>query len=264
MKKFLASITAFLIAITMTMPVMAKEETPERVVDGADILTDTEESKLLKIVDEISERQDFDIVILTADGIGNNDAEAFAEDFYDYNGYKADGIIFFIDMNERDWVISACGYGIEAFTDAGRDYISEQVIDDLKAGNYYDTFVTFAKLCDEFINQADNGDPYDVGNLPKGSFPALKYIVVALIVGFVISGIINLSLRAQLKSVRPNNQAADYVIPGSMNVTGRNDMFLYRKVTSVRKAESSSGGRGGSTTHHSSSGRTHSSSRGKF
>lgn len=262
MKKFLASITAFLIALTMAMPVMA-EDSSDRVVDEADVLTDSEEKKLKKLVDEISERQEFDIVILTLDNLGGKNAVDYADDYFDYNGYRYDGIIFLISMDERDWVLSACGYGIEAFTDAGRNYISDQFIDDLKDGNYYDAFYTFAELCDDFINQADNGKPYDVGNLPKGDFPILKYILIALGVGFVISGIINISLRAQLKSVRPKNQAADYVVPGSMHVTNSSDMYLYSKVSKAPRAQSSGGG-GGSTTHRSSSGRSHSSSSGKF
>ena len=262
MKKFLASITAFLIALTMAMPVMA-EDSYDRVVDEADVLTDSEEKKLKKLVDEISERQEFDIVILTLDNLGGKNAVDYADDYFDYNGYRYDGIIFLISMEERDWVLSAFGYGIEAFTDAGRNYISDQFIDDLKDGNYYDAFYTFAELCDDFINQADNGKPYDVGNLPKGDFPILKYILIALGVGFVISGIINISLRAQLKSVRPKNQAADYVVPGSMHVTNSSDMYLYSKVSKAPRAQSSGGG-GGSTTHRSSSGRSHSSSSGKF
>lgn len=263
MKKFLASLTAFLLVIIMVMPVMA-DDIPEKyghVVDGADILSDSEESKLTNLLDEISDRYDLDVVILTADGCGRYTSEEFAEDFYDYNGYKRDGIILFLDMEKRNLTMSGCGYGIHAFTDAGRDYILDQIADDLHDNNFYSAFKKYADLCDDFIKQAKDGEPYDVKNLPKGSFPIVKYILISLGIGFLISVIINLVLRSQLKSVRPNNKAVDYVVQGSMNVTNSYDIFLYRKVSSVRKSQSSGGG---STTHRSSSGRTHSSTSRKF
>lgn len=55
-------------------------------------------------------------------------------------------------------------------------------------------------------------------------------IIVSAIVsiggGFLITGI----MRGQLKSVGMKSNAADYVRKGSMQVTERNDFFLYRKV----------------------------------
>jgi len=60
-------------------------------------------------------------------------------------------------------------------------------------------------------------------------------IIVSAIVsiggGFLITGI----MRGQLKSVGMKSNAADYVRKGSMQVTERNDFFLYRKVDRKEK-----------------------------
>ena len=38
---------------------------------------------------------------------------------------------------------------------------------DLADGNYLDAFETYADQCDNFINQANSGEPYDVDHMPK-------------------------------------------------------------------------------------------------
>lgn len=264
MKKILSFFTAFLLTMMFCVPVFAASH-PDRVVDDADLLSNSEVRRLTELVDEISEKYNCDVVIVTVDSLGNQSATAFADDYFDYNGYgqgkNYDGILFLISMEDRDWAITTCGFGIKAFTDAGQDYIMEQIWDDLHEGDYYDAFTTFAELSGDFLNQARNGRPYDIGNMPKGSFPLATNILIALGAGFIISLIINLANRSQLKSVAPRNAAVDYVVPGSLHVTQEREMYLYRNVTKVKKSNESGGG---SSTHTSSSGRSHGGSSGKF
>ena len=114
-----------------TVPAKAAEVPDERLLprltDEADLLTDEEEELLLKQLDEISERQNCDVVVAAVDGLDGKSAMEYADDFYDYNGYgmgnERDGIILLVSMEERDWWISTCGFGITAFTDDGLDYI---------------------------------------------------------------------------------------------------------------------------------------------
>ena len=54
-------------------------------VDNADLLTDEEESELEAQLDEVSERQAFDVAVVTVDSLEGKTAEAYADDFYDYN-----------------------------------------------------------------------------------------------------------------------------------------------------------------------------------
>ena len=59
-------------------------------------------------------------------------------------------------------------------------------------------------------------------------------------------------------------EARNYVRPGSMKVTNSSDFFLYRKVTRTEKPQQKSSGTGGSSTHTSSSGKTPGGGGGKF
>lgn len=258
----------FTVAAGAALPVSAAGDLP-RLVDIADLLSDSEESDLSDMLDEISERQQVDIVVVTVDSMEGESAETYADDFYDYYGYGfgdgQDGILLLVSTDERDWCISTRGYGITVLTDAGREYISEIFAADLSAGDYAAAFTSFARLCDDFLTQAETGQPYDVDNLPKEPFGVAGSLVTAFAIAFIIALIVTGIMRGQLKTVHSQSGADDYVKQGSMQLTKKNDLFLYRHIDRRKKAEdSSSNGSGGSQTHVSSSGATHGGGGGKF
>lgn len=51
-------------------------------------------------------------------------------------------------------------------------------------------------------------------------------------------------MKAQLKSVYKAGSAANYVRPGSMNLTGKQDLFLYSHVNRVKRETKSSSSSG--------------------
>ena len=54
----------------------------------------------------------------------------------------------------------------------------------------------------------------------------LLCLAIGAIIAFIVTGI----LKAQLKSVRKEAAAANYVVDGSFQLTGKMDTFLYRNV----------------------------------
>lgn len=58
-----------------------------RLVDRADLLSELEEEELEARLDEISERQQADVVVVTVNSLDGKSAQDYADDFYDYNGY---------------------------------------------------------------------------------------------------------------------------------------------------------------------------------
>lgn len=152
------------------------------------------------------------------------------------------------------------GYGITAFTDAGIEYLGNRFVPSLSDGDYAGAFEIYANTCDEFITQAKTGDPYDTHNLPKEPFAFLMNLGICFVIGLVIAAIATAIMKGQLKSVRSQSGAANYVKTGSLNVTHRQDLFRYRDVKRTAKPKDS----GGSSTHTSSSGRSHGGGGGKF
>lgn len=270
----LAALSMFGILTLSAVPVFpasAADDLP-RLVDMADLLSDNEEAELSSLLDEISNRQQVDVVVVTATSMDGASAVVYADDFYDYNGYgygdERDGILLLISMDERDWYISTHGFAITAITDVGREYISEMFVNDLSMGDYAVSFTNFARLCDNFITQAKSGEPYDVDNLPKEPFEPILSLATAFAIAFIIALISTGIMKGQLKTVHSQTAAEGYMKQDSMKLTRKSDLFLYQKVDRSKKAESSSpdspNRSGGSQTHTSSSGATHGGGGGKF
>ena len=243
--------------------------TPLRLVDDANLLTPSERTKLLALLNEISERQEMDIVVVTVDSLGGKTPRAYADDYYDGSGYRADGILLLIAMDSRDYYISTSGYCITALSNSKINSISNRFVGDLSSGKYASAFTTFAELCDDYISDTKSGGVSDRGDTttPNHSsgqsttgasdFPLGQNILISLAVGFVIAFIATAVMRSKLKSVRPKSGAADYVKEGSFRLTRSNDFFLYRTVSRVAKPKDNG-------SHRSSSGRSHGGGGGKF
>ena len=267
MRKNLHKLSTFLLSMLVMLtvlsplPVKAADELPF-LVDGAMLLSTEDAVSIESQLTDLNSKYDMHFVIVTDDDPGISSAMEAADDFFDYNGYGVgddrSGVLLYINMSTRDVWISTRGYGITAFTDAGIDYILDQLVDGLGDEAYYETFETYTALCDDFTLQAKNGTPYDVDHMPQEPFPWFGGLIICLALGAIVGLVYILILRGQLKSVAPNESAADYMVRGSMHVTNSREFFLYRTVTKQeRPKENSSGGGGGSTTHTSSSGATH-------
>lgn len=242
-----------------------------RLVDEAALLSESEAEELVGLLDEISERQSFDVAVVTVKTMGGKSAEAYADDFYDENGYgkgeQYDGAMLLVEMENRNWHISTHGFGTTAMTDAGLDYMSKEFLPDLGKGNYADSFKKFAQTSDAFVTQARLGEAYDSNNLPKGSVHPV-WIPISMLIGLITSVFKTRKMKRELRSVYRDHSATSYALAGSLYMTENSDRFLSSNVDRVlnRSSDSDSGTNrgGGSTTHTSSSGRTHGGRGGTF
>ena len=158
MKRKMISLLAVLLVLTIfVLPVSAASP---RLADEADLLSDTECAAIEKQLDELSAQYGLDVVIVTTQSTGSSTPMEYADDYFDYNDYAPDGVLLLVSMEESDWWISTTGYGIQAFTDAGIEYIGKKVVPYLSDGEYAKAFTAFADLCDQFLAQSKNGDPF--------------------------------------------------------------------------------------------------------
>lgn len=265
-----------LLSVVFICPAAAARQAGPRLTDQANLLTDSEKTQLLELLDEISERQQTDIVVVTSKSLQGKSAMEYADDFYDENGYgfgeEKDGILFLISMEESSWYVSTSGFGITAVTDIGLRFMAQQLSDDLSKGEYEEAFTIYASLCDDYLTQARMGKPYDADHLPKKPFAFLKYFLTAFGIGFVISLLAVERMRDKLGSVYRRLVADCYVKEDSMKLTKMKDIFLYRQIDRREKQQDNNrpdnanygGHSGGSSTHESSSGATHGGGGGNF
>ena len=251
--------------ICMGIDFVDAQSHPSRLIDNAFLLSDSEKSSLESKLDSISQNQECDVIILSTNTLEGKTTTEYADDFYDYNNYgigdDKNGVLLLINMEERDWYISTCGFGITAFTDAGIEYIGNEIQPYLKDAKYSKAFETYADLCDKFITQAKTGKPYDKKNLPKKPFKIVMEILISVGIGVAIAFMVGKLMKSQLKTVRSKAQATDYVDKNSLNITNSNEMFIFSRINRTAKPKEKNSG---SSTHQSSSGTTHGGGGGKF
>lgn len=282
------------IMLCLTLPVTAFAAVDPRLNDEADLLIDNDESLLLDKLDAIYDAYEIDVVIVTVNSLDGKTPAEYADDYYDYHTFnysdKKDGILLLINMGERDWQISTTGEGMVIFDDSTWRYMADQILPYLSGGDYYGAFDEFATLSEEILESYDaNGVPpyygeyngtvddyyddyYNDGyssDYRNNSGPEPMWIPASIAIGMVISLLIMLGFRSQLKSVRRKSVADDYKVPGSMIVTEQSDMFLYHHVTRTpRQTQNNSrpggGSVGGGGVRVGSSGRSHGGGGGKF
>ena len=91
------------------------------VYDEADLLTDSEESKLIdSVTEDYGNALDINIIFVTTDDADGKSTQAYADDYYDELTEKQSeysGILFLIDMDNREITISTAGNCITWFND---------------------------------------------------------------------------------------------------------------------------------------------------
>lgn len=241
---------------TTEAPVVYDAQTysaPLRLTDSADILTDAEESALLEKLDEVSMRQQFDVVLVTVTDTGAKSLTQYADDFFDYNGFgfgdDLDGVLYLVRVNEdgtystgNSW-ISTSGLGITAFSDSDIQDLGSSITPDLLNGNYVSAFNEYIETADKQVTKAT-------------TFNISRSLVISLIIGLIVAFIATGVMKGKLKTVRRKASASDYLKPGSLQLNGQSDVFLYSNVVRTAKPKDT-GSSGGSSTHTSSSGSTH-------
>jgi uncharacterized protein len=245
-----------------------RDEPVDRLVDNAGLLTAEEAEQLRAHLDALSAKRACDYVIVTENSIGGDSLMNYADDYYDHNGFADDGVLLLLVMDVRDAWISTAGRAIYAIGNG--DAVFDRFIGDISDGNYYEGFREFAAASDEYVAYSDahggsasDVDPYDDWDVPQAPQEPQPFsggrLIGALAIGLLVTLIATGSMRSQLKSVRAQAAAADYVRSGSFSLNDSRDVFLYSTVTRVArpKESSSSSHHGGGGSHFSSSGVSH-------
>lgn len=244
---------------SMYISVNAAFENPS-IIDEAGYLMQSELAELSVKLDEVRDKYDFEVAIYTESDMTSDTAEESADDIYDYNGYGAgendDGIMLYICSDTREYHFTTHGKGIEYFNSRGLSYLESKVLPHLQEDDYYEAFDAFIETSEELIQMAQNETPYNE------SEHSTNYIVSVIVICLTAPPAVAFwMMRRKLKKMKTaveNNYAANYVKPGSMNISVSKDLFLYSRITKTERAKSSSG------THVSSSGRTHGGRGGSF
>lgn len=240
----------------------------EKVYDFAELLDEDEEEEIAELIDTFIEKYNMDMVVVTTNDADYRSSEAYADDFFDYNDFglneTLDGILFLIDMDNRNMWISTHGeairmyndYRIESILDTTYDYISNQ--------DYYNCAKGFVKDATYFASVGITGKNVNshidskTGNIVYDVKFDLTYVFFGAIGSGIITLIFILIASAKHKTIRKATQAKEYMVKDSFVLKHNEDRFLSTHTSKVYDPPSSSSSSGGgSSTHSSSSGSFH-------
>lgn len=237
-KKLLALAIAMLICAVLS--VFASADSSENYVyDGANLLTPSEETALAQRLEGLSLAFSTQITVVTLKSTNGQSIDTLIEKIYDDEGLgygnEHNGVLLLVSMYPREYRILSNGLAAEAIKAGDIDNISDDIVSYLSDGEYATAFDIFADKCEYYLDGHINGFPFNFA----------EKLLVALIIGVVSGVIVAFILKAQLKSVKRQNLAHEYIKEGSMVITRRSDIFLYRNITKTAKPsnDSSSGSR---------------------
>lgn len=287
MKRRILGIILCLVAVLVlfTSSAAAVSEDDRRVFDQDNILSDSEEEKLQKHIEQIWEKYKSDTVILVVN-IENLPVESLPEyckDFY-LQGIKSRyefldyGLMIVLNMCDdadgRDYCI--CGVALEGEESVLGEYFAdtvERVTDFQKClgdGKWYDAFEEVINLSEEFLEQDKTGERFSESNpYKKKSKPmsGTKFTILSLLevgAGLLFGKGYASKLRSDMNTAVKRTEATEYIDRNSFNITNAQDLFMYSNVTRTRIPTETRSGGGGGGFHSSGGGHSFSGKTGHF
>ncbi len=241
----------FLVLLLLAVPVAAEGYF---VMDDSGLMEDYDVEKLERIYSEYPALYGFTPALVTPDSFGGISAEEYAGQYYDLQEYPEDGILLLVSLNEGEWYILTNGACHDRISDWDAEKIGEELVPLIREGSYYAAFLKFPELAAAIFeaNELEYNDDLVSPAVPKKNYG--KTVAICMAVGLGIGLLVVGIMASQMKSVRQQSGASDYIRPGSMHLTYSRDIFLYSRVTRTAKpknnsssggSRSSGGGRGG-------------------
>jgi uncharacterized protein len=258
LKSSVVVIAIVLLIAIMTLPVLAGGVL---VVDQADLFTSTEAAQLTQDVTALGSTFQMDIIIVTTDDAGGKSAREYADDYFDNNGYGVgpdrDGILFLIDMDNREAYISTSGSSIRYLTDQRIEAVLDAVFaGGLSDGNYYGAAQAFIKATAGYLQAGIPSDQYNEVESQPNRLTALDGIL-----GTVVSVVSGLGFWASIRKKYKGKPRPGYFdFRGnsliSLGITQDNliDTRVTTRIRPVQPVATGSRSAGGRSTIHRSGG----------
>ena len=256
-KKIVALLTALVLLLVLAVPAFAAEEDASRntmVLDTADLLSTQEEEVLNQRAWNLTERYGCAVYIITVPGLEGMEAWEFNEYLFDGFGlgYGEENscVMLLLSMEYRDYDIMAHGWGNTAFTDYGKEVMAERFLPDFGDDNWYAGFEEYLDCCEEYLQLAEEGTPFDVDSENSSGGAVLISVAVGLLAAFITCAV----FKGQMKTARIQERADAYVSPEGLLLTNQAENFQYtsRRVRRIERDDDNDSG-GTTVNSHGSS-----------
>lgn len=256
--------------LTLLLPVVALAERPV-VVDDANLFTASEEAQIEAAARTIVDTYQVDVVVVTSYAPKPEQSQAFADDYFDYNGYGVGedeaGLLYLIDMTNRVPTISTKGVMIDYINDHRLNELFDCSYDALASGRYgYSTLQLLHQLENFMAEGIEEGSfRYDAetGERLSGLYNKLTTgeFIFSVGAGLVVMLAIITAVSAKYQ-LRGQTYHYDLDTNASFQVSTDDEKYIRSTVVHRNKVDSNHGGGGsgggmGSSVHTSSSGSFH-------
>lgn len=250
-----------LMLLLLLVPVSAWAD-KTTVDDQAGLFSQEEKQELTDRIVELTADWNMDFVVVTTEDAEGKTSEEYADDYYDYNGYAEDGVLYLIDLDNGSVWISTAGKMIRYLTDERIDAVIDAGYDNLKAKNYADGILEMLNETENYLKDGIPSDQYnydtETGEISRYRsitvYEAIGAAVIALLCGGGFAAAVLGSYRLKRKTYR-----YPYESRAKVHFTRRDDQFRHRSITQRRipREPPSGGGSGQSSVHTSGSGTSH-------
>ena len=224
----------------------------EKIYDFGNLLTDSEEDKLYTQIKKFIDGASLDFAIVTISDNVKNSSKDYAHDFYDYNMFDNDGILFLIDMDNRSIYMSTNGTAVSLFPDSRMEPILENVYGKVSQKKYYDACLSFTTSISEFIELGDSDYNEDVVINDDGTITKNLHLLEVFLFALIGTIIIIVILIMMNRMVSKATLAKEFLNKETMKINDISEVFLGSHTSKTLIADDSS-----NMTSKGSSGQNH-------
>ena len=193
LKKIFLILFTITLLYTLAIPVQALNSS-ECVFDEANILSENDELRLADLSDNV---ENVSMIFLTINKSLGFDTESYARNFYNTHGFKQNGMIFIIDMDNKAVDIVPYGFCEKALPANAIDISVRSAIDYVNEENYYAAFEVMFYRAESAINSYDPAigdkiDDYRNKETVDTSFiiPTIESIIVSIILTVIVIAVL--------------------------------------------------------------------------
>lgn len=132
--------------------------------DRADLLIPEEEEHFERMAIEFRDTYDMDFVVVTTDDAEGKSAMEYADDFYDLRydtSAERGGVLYLIDMDNREIYVSTCGRAIRYLTDERIEEMLDAAYEKIEDGDYAGVFDAFFAETNTYMNMGIPSGQYN-------------------------------------------------------------------------------------------------------
>lgn len=247
-RKLLLCMLAISLLVAMAIPSLAlADDELYFITDQAQLLSETQWQTLEQQATNISNTYVCGVYVVIVEDYRDYGTSMKNANDQIYNAYSLgsgeehDGVLLLLSMDDRDYYLRSYGqWGNYAFSNEGFDQLEDVFLDDFEYNNWYDGLVDYLSESEAFLASAMQGEPR--GEEGKILFDLLMIVGIPCLAALAVCMV----LKGQMKSVRKQANATDYMKLDENVLRIREDRFTHTTETRRRIESSSSSGSGDS------------------